>query len=190
MAIVMVQIAGHISGVPLLVASKHIQLYRVSCRSKFNLPGFGKAVAGAAKFFVWLLMDRLNTRNLLKRNHFALPSYNCVLCQGNVEETVEHLFFECPFSEWCWRLMNVQWPQNVSLLDRLALAKACFGSLIFLELDIVAAWCIWTMRNSIIFYGKSPLGRWKISLREELSLCILRCRSTKESLLRDWLFCF
>ena len=60
--------------------------------------------------------------------------------------------------------MNVQWPQNVSLLDRLALAKACFGSLIFLELVIVAAWCIWTMRDSIIFYGKSPsLGRWKIN---------------------------
>jgi hypothetical protein len=72
-----------------------------------------KQLQGQHKFFVWLLVDRLNTRNLLKRNHFALPSYNCVLCQGNVEETVEHLFFECPFSEWCWRLMNVQWPQNV-----------------------------------------------------------------------------
>lgn len=89
--------------------------------------------------------------------------------------------------EWCWRLLNIQWPTNMPPLDHLAIAKVSFGSPIFLEIVIVAAWCIWLMRNSIIFYGKSPsLGHWKLSLREELSLCLLRCRSTKKSLLRDW----
>ena len=149
MAIVMVQIAGHISGVPLLVASKHIQLYRVSCRSKFNLPGFEKAVVGASlnSFFGSSWTDSIQGTCLKESISLCHLITVFLSSQGNVEETVEHLFFECPFSEWWWRSMNVQWPQNVSLLDRLALAKACFGSLIFLELVIVAAWCIWTMRN-------------------------------------------
>ena len=33
------------------------------------------------KIFFWLLLhDRLNTRNLLSRKYFHLPSYSCVLC--------------------------------------------------------------------------------------------------------------
>lgn len=44
-------------------------------------------VAGKIKFFFWLLLkDRLNTRNLLRKN-MHLDEYTCVLCQQNVEET-------------------------------------------------------------------------------------------------------
>jgi hypothetical protein len=36
---------------------------------------------GRHKFFFWLLLnDRLNTRNLLKRQNMDLQDYNCVLC--------------------------------------------------------------------------------------------------------------
>jgi hypothetical protein len=49
------------------------------------------------KFFAWLLLnDRLNTRNILRRRKkFLEEGYNCVLCQEEIEETSEHLFFEC-----------------------------------------------------------------------------------------------
>jgi hypothetical protein len=58
---------------------------------------------GKHKFFFWLLlMDRLNTRNLLKRKNRHLDDYNCVLCNTNTEETCFHLFFTCPFSAACW----------------------------------------------------------------------------------------
>ena len=57
---------------------------------------------GKHKVFFWLLMnDRLNTRNLLRRKKFVLPSVHCVLCSTNNEETIKHLMFECPFAQLC-----------------------------------------------------------------------------------------
>ncbi|XP_073355017.1 uncharacterized protein [Aegilops tauschii subsp. strangulata] len=57
------------------------------------------------KMFGWLLfVDRLNTRNMLRRRHFVVVgnTYTCMLCQNPLEETVEHLFFTCPFSQQYW----------------------------------------------------------------------------------------
>nr|TKW40567.1 hypothetical protein SEVIR_1G254000v2 [Setaria viridis] len=31
-----------------------------------------------------------------------LPSYSCVLCTHNKEETLFHLILECPFAQECW----------------------------------------------------------------------------------------
>jgi hypothetical protein len=45
--------------------------------------------------FFWLLLnDQLNTRNLLHRKCFNIPSTNCVLSSNDLEETQKHLFFE------------------------------------------------------------------------------------------------
>jgi hypothetical protein len=58
---------------------------------------------GKHKFFFWLLLrDRLNTRNLLRRKNRNLDDYSCVLCNNGIEETLEHLFFSCSFSQDCW----------------------------------------------------------------------------------------
>jgi hypothetical protein len=39
------------------------------------------------KVFFWLLLkDRLSTQNILRRKNRVLPSYNCVLCNQQVEE--------------------------------------------------------------------------------------------------------
>ena len=55
------------------------------------------------KVFGWLLLsDRLNTRNMLKRRHFNIGNtFGCLLCTTCMDETVEHLFFDCPFSLNC-----------------------------------------------------------------------------------------
>jgi hypothetical protein len=54
------------------------------------------------KFFFWLLLlDRLNTRNLLGRKNFHLPSYSCATLLCTDEETLVHLFWVCPFAEKC-----------------------------------------------------------------------------------------
>ena len=45
------------------------------------------------KFFFWLLLlDRLNTRNLMMRKNFNLPDYNCVTSNCITEESANHLF--------------------------------------------------------------------------------------------------
>jgi hypothetical protein len=54
------------------------------------------------KFLFWLLLlDRLNTRNLLARKIINLPSYSCATLQCNQEETLDHLLWNCPFAELC-----------------------------------------------------------------------------------------
>lgn len=69
-------------------------LWKSSCQSK-------------RKFFFWLfLKDRLSTREILRRRNMELPSYSCVLCFLNTEESLHHLFMDCPFarySAWNWR---------------------------------------------------------------------------------------
>lgn len=52
------------------------------------------------KFFVWLiLMDRLNTKTMLRRRNLNVQGdVYCVMCNASIEEDIEHLFFECPFA--------------------------------------------------------------------------------------------
>lgn len=93
-------------------------------------------------FFFWkLLFDRLNIRNMLNRKNMYLPSYYCVLCNADVEETVDHIFFGCFLSSWCWRLLGTNWNHVVPILDRLSLGWLGFSvPSIFMEIIIVAAW--------------------------------------------------
>ena len=52
------------------------------------------------KVFFWLLLvDRLSTREILRRKSMHLPSYNCVLCHFGIEELLAHLFLFCDFSK-------------------------------------------------------------------------------------------
>jgi hypothetical protein len=43
-------------------------------------------------FFLLLLIDRLNTRNLLRHKRFHIASTDCVMRNHRVEETLHHLF--------------------------------------------------------------------------------------------------
>jgi hypothetical protein len=56
------------------------------------------------KFVGWLLLlDRLNTRNMLKRRQMVIDSgFNCLMCTSPPEETLEHMLFFCPFRMQCW----------------------------------------------------------------------------------------
>uniref|UniRef100_A0A453BRB9 Reverse transcriptase zinc-binding domain-containing protein n=1 Tax=Aegilops tauschii subsp. strangulata TaxID=200361 RepID=A0A453BRB9_AEGTS len=63
-------------------------------------------------------VDRLNTRNMLKRRHYNIgTNLDCLLCGNHVEETVEHLFFHCKFNEHCWHKLNIRWPTAGNHLD-------------------------------------------------------------------------
>ena len=55
-------------------------------------------------FFGWLMfVDRLNTRNMLRRRHFHIDDgYTYIMCNLGVEEDINHLFFDGPFARNCW----------------------------------------------------------------------------------------
>jgi hypothetical protein len=80
------------------------------------------------KFFAWLLLnDRLNTRNMLRRrNKFLEEGYCCVLCQDHMEETIEHLFFDCPSATSRWFMLGLIWEEGVNIHEKLVIAKGSF----------------------------------------------------------------
>jgi hypothetical protein len=71
------------------------------------------------KFFWWLvLVDRLNTRNMLPRRNYKLnSSNNCLMCPSPPEETLEHMIFHCDFSKSCWSKLQMVWSQTRNRLD-------------------------------------------------------------------------
>lgn len=84
-------------------------------------------VQNKTKFFFWLfLRDRLNTRNLLRRKNMYFESYSCVLCVEDEEETRQHLFFDCRFSQAWWIYLGIQWDTSLQRLERFFQAKQNF----------------------------------------------------------------
>ena len=70
-------------------------LWNSSCQNKHRV-------------FFWLLLhNRLSTREILRRRNMALPSYACVCCNLGMDETLFHLFFDCPFALACWSRLNI-----------------------------------------------------------------------------------
>ena len=63
------------------------------------------------KFFAWLiLLDKLNTKDMLQRRNFHVqPNNHCVMCNSGVVEDLRHLFFEGPFEAVCWQKLGIVW---------------------------------------------------------------------------------
>lgn len=108
------------------------------------------------KVFFWLLLkDRLSTRALLRRRNMHLPSYSCVCCTLEIEETLAHLFISCPFAQACWATINVVISMDdpfIALEDiRMQLAVP-----FFMDIIVTFCWNIWMQRNDSIFKGLQP----------------------------------
>jgi hypothetical protein len=138
------------------------------------------------KVFAWLLLvDRLNTRNMLKRRHFNIGNdYSCPLCSSGVEETLEHLFFSCPFSTSCWSTLNITWNGDSAIIDKVIEAKENFQEKLFFEVFVIAAWGIWKERNNWIFKSINPSrASWKERVIADLQLLRFKVNQAQSPLL-------
>ena len=100
------QLKGH-----LVLHPVYNWLWKSSCQNKH-------------KVFFWLLIkDRLSTRELLRRKNMALPDYNCILCTGSVEESLSHLFLDCPFAIQSWTWINIHIDQQLDPFQNLQRAS-------------------------------------------------------------------
>nr|TKW33543.1 hypothetical protein SEVIR_2G243800v2 [Setaria viridis] len=100
-----------------------------------------------------------------------LPSYNCVLCQGNITEAIQHHLMRCPFSKLCWNLINLQISDDLS--GYYNLAQKSDGQPFFLEITVLMAWSIWITRNGIIFDNQdASIQRCTDNIRKEFALVI------------------
>ena len=151
-------------------------LWACSCQSKH-------------KVLFWLLLkDRISTRELLRRKNMALQDFNCVLCNAAVEESLLHLFLECPFATQCWGLINIQTNQHSDPFQNLQSFRDQLRVPFFMEVIILMAWTIWRSRNYLIFRQVNPsillaLQNFKV----ELQLLLLRAKRSYSPGLDQWI---
>jgi hypothetical protein len=145
------------------------------------------------KFFAWLVMvDRLNTKTMLRRRHLNIEDDElCVLCDSGLEEDIDHLFFECPFAGQCWNSINLTWDTSLSLMERLAMANSIQNLEFFTEATIIAAWELWKLRNDKIFQRRLPTTTiWLANFKNQCLLQSVRFRDDLRSSFCFWLDAF
>jgi len=143
------------------------------------------------KMFGWLLLvDRLNTRNMLKRRHFVVVggNYACMFCQNPPEETVEHLFFNCPFSQRCWDVVGMTWPIDDNRLALLHGGRDNWRQPLFMDIFLLAAWSLWMERNNQHFRGiQHSHGAWLARFKHLLELLTHNCREDLHPFLSNYI---
>jgi hypothetical protein len=121
----------------------------------------------------------MNTRNMLRRrNKFLEEGYNCVLCQNSMEETIEHLFFDCPTTTSRWFVLGIIWEENVNIHEKIYIAKYGFMHPFFKEIFMIGAWVNERAPN---------LTSWKSAFKEELVAHLIRIKQSLHQSIRLWL---
>ncbi|KAK2406475.1 hypothetical protein QL285_042196 [Trifolium repens] len=118
--------------------------------------------------FGWrLLLDRLPTKGALNQRGILISPNDllCVFCLQHVEDSI-HLFCHCSFVKRVWDLVSNWIGKNVAaetctnVRDHFSLCGSLFrfpkggrtNHLIWLTTN----WCVWKLRNSVVFNGDSP----------------------------------
>ena len=145
------------------------------------------------KFFAWLvLVDRLNTKTMLQRRHMNVQDGTvCIMCTTGEQETIEHLFFDCPLAQSCWARIGVNWDSTIQLLDRLTQARTSHTIPCFAETVLIAAWELWKVRNDKVFQRHDPaLPRWLGNFKSQCLLQSVRFKVDMRSSFCVWLDAF
>jgi hypothetical protein len=66
-----------------------------------------------------------------------------VLCHENIEETIEHLFFDCSSAITRWFANGINWDESSNIHQKNYLAKRDFPYYFFMEVFMIGAWIIW-----------------------------------------------
>ena len=105
------------------------------------------------KIFMWFVHKGviLTKDNLMKRNWVGNP--RCYFCDQN--ETIKHLFLECPLAKLLWRSIhiafNIQPPMSINTLFGTWLNGVDIHIAKHIRIGICALlWAIWNTRNDMI----------------------------------------
>jgi len=112
----------------------------------------------------------------------------CVLCNDQVLEDVNHLFFDCPFSTICWQKLGFSWDNSLDIHKRLEQCSIAMGLPYLIEIFIIAAWELWNLRNDKIFEGKVVnIQLWTVKFKAQVILQLHRVNEIYRSTVLDWL---
>jgi hypothetical protein len=117
-----------------------------------------------------------------------LPSYNCILCALDHEETLEHLFLQCPFAISCWLFLQVNCPNSWNQIsDVFVDFQQQLHVPFFMEIVVLFCWSIWTVRNKFIFEGIQPtLVAVQQVFKQEFAMVIHQAKSKYFPLIASW----
>jgi len=93
---------------------------------------------------------------LTRRHIYVHNDDHYVMCRAGVDETIDHLFFLCPFAQECWNRIGFNWDIGSPHADRIQLAANHQKLPFFLEASMLAAWEIWKARNDKVFNRRDP----------------------------------
>ena len=106
------------------------------------------------KIFMWFLYQKviLTKDNLAKRNWNG--SKKCCFCDQ--DETIQHLFFTCPFAKMIWRIvhmaLNISPPTSINNMFGNWLLGVPRNEKVQIRVGVCALlWAIWNIRNDYIF---------------------------------------
>jgi len=118
-----------------------------------------------------------------------LDDYHCVFCTSMpTEESVTHLFLDCPFAQACWATLGLIVPHLQDPFLTVVMFKAQLHCPFALEILITMSWSIWSIRNDLIFRGIQPsVQRCKAIFRKEFALVILRAKAAYQPHISQWL---
>jgi hypothetical protein len=142
------------------------------------------------KVFAWLLLvDRLNTRDLLQRRNWKVTDdTHCVICPGRIYEDRIHLFFECNFSVRIWNYLQIEWHPHDQMQEVLDQARRSFGHPFFMEVMMVACWNIWIIRNEKNFRSeRSSFTKWRSKFIHEITLLQYRIKVKHRDSFLSWI---
>jgi hypothetical protein len=110
---------------------------------------------------MWFLHRKeiITKNNLIKRNWTGSDS--CCFCDN--KESIQHLFFECPFAKIVWRIIFMTFglapPKNITNLFGNWLKGIPKKELIFIRVGVCAViWTMWNTRNDFIFNKPKTLS--------------------------------
>jgi hypothetical protein len=156
--------------------------------------------------FGWrLLLDKLPTRAALHHRGIMIHSYDlyCTFCFHPLEDT-SHVFFLCPFAARVWEEVY-RWIDKFINANQVgwrhfnsfgALVKSKKGNRVRHLIWLATTWCIWKLRNKIVFNGGAPNVSQIVDEIKYYSWYWFRGRSGRKSFLSfyDWcvapLICF
>jgi hypothetical protein len=117
-----------------------------------------------------------------------LPDYNYVLCHLNIEESLHHLFLECPFAMSCWNMLSLAQLIQGNLLNTIPLFKNQIHRPFFMEIIAAMFWGIWSVLNDVIFRNQNhSLQAFKLVFKQELAWIKLRAKRDLSLQLQLWL---
>lgn len=168
-----------------IVQASHQSLCSIECPmpiwSHWKIAWNSKAIP-KIKFFIWTLLKwKILTSDNLQRHGIIGPS-RCPNCQA-AEETIHHLFIDCPFSTACWREISpntqLPWNPHSSIGEVLHLWKKNYpwqkknhniAKRVWDALPYSLLWKIWLARNNMVFKNKATIIRELCNKARSLTL--------------------